>query len=60
VEAALESYVRRREPRVEWVQRQSMGLANLLTASSARRNATLREKGTQLMQDRFGPLVPPP
>jgi FAD-dependent urate hydroxylase len=60
VEAALESYVRRREPRVEWVQRQSMGLADLLTASSARRNATLREKGTQLMQDRFGPLVPPP
>jgi len=37
-----------------------MGLADLLTASSAPRNATLREKGTQLMQDRFGPLVPPP
>jgi 2-polyprenyl-6-methoxyphenol hydroxylase-like FAD-dependent oxidoreductase len=60
VEAALENYVRRRKPRVEWVQRQSMGLADLLTASSAPRNATLREKGTQLMQDRFGPLVPPP
>jgi FAD-dependent urate hydroxylase len=60
VEVALASYVRRRKPRVEWVQRQSMGLADLLTASSAPRNATLREKGTQLMQDRFGPLVPPP
>ena len=57
VQAALESYVRRRKPRVEWVQRQSMGLANLLTASSAARNDTLRERGTQLMQDRFGPLV---
>jgi len=57
VQAALESYVRRRKPRVEWVQRQSMGLANLLTASSAARNDTLRELGTQLMQDRFGPLV---
>jgi 2-polyprenyl-6-methoxyphenol hydroxylase-like FAD-dependent oxidoreductase len=60
VEGALASYVRRRKPRVEWVQRQSMGLANLLTASSAARNATLRERGTRLMQDRFGPLVPPP
>jgi 2-polyprenyl-6-methoxyphenol hydroxylase-like FAD-dependent oxidoreductase len=56
----LASYVRRRKPRVEWVQRQSMALANLLTASLADRNATLRERGTQLMQDRFGPLVPPP
>ena len=60
VEAAFENYVRRRKPRVEWVQRQSMGLADLLTASSGPRNATLREKGTQLMQDRFGPLVPSP
>jgi 2-polyprenyl-6-methoxyphenol hydroxylase-like FAD-dependent oxidoreductase len=59
VEDALASYVRRRKPRVEWVQRQSMGLANLLTASAAR-DALLRERGTQLMQDRFGPLVPPP
>ena len=58
VEAALENHVRRRKPRVEWVQRQSM--ADLLTASSGPRNATLREKGTQLMQDRFGPLVPSP
>jgi 2-polyprenyl-6-methoxyphenol hydroxylase-like FAD-dependent oxidoreductase len=60
VEDALASYVRRRKPRVEWVQHQSMGLANLLTASSAARNAMLRERGTQLMQDRFRPLVPPP
>src|SRR6202047_3283230 len=60
VEAALKSYVRRRKPRVEWVQRQSMTLANLLTASSADRHAALRERGQLLMQDRFGPLVPPP
>ena len=60
VEDALASYVRRRKPRVEWVQRQSMGLANLLTASSAARDAMLRERGAQLMQERFGPLVPPP
>jgi len=60
VEDALASYVRRRKPRVEWVQRQSMGLGNLLTASSAARDAMLRERATQLMQDRFGPLVQPP
>jgi 2-polyprenyl-6-methoxyphenol hydroxylase-like FAD-dependent oxidoreductase len=60
VEAALESYVRRRKPRVEWVQRQSMTLANLVTAASASRNDTLRERGTQVMQERFGPLVPSP
>src|SRR6202047_4361033 len=60
VEAALESYVRRRKPSVEWVQRQSMRLADLLTASSADRHAALRERGQLLMQDRFGPLVPPP
>ena len=60
VEDALASYVRRRKRRVEWVQRQSMGLANLLTGSAAARNGMLRERGTQLMRDRFGPLVPPP
>jgi FAD-dependent urate hydroxylase len=60
VEAALESYVRRRKPRSEWVQRQSMTLANLVTAPSAARNDTLRERGIQVMQDRFGPLVPSP
>jgi 2-polyprenyl-6-methoxyphenol hydroxylase-like FAD-dependent oxidoreductase len=34
---ALASYARRGKPRVEWVQRQSMALANLLTAPSAAR-----------------------
>ena len=60
VENALASYARRRKPRVDWVQHQSMGLVNILTASSAARNCTLRERGAQLMRDRFGPLVPSP
>ena len=60
VEDALASYVRRRKARVEWVQRQSMTLANLLTASSEARSDMLRERGTQVMRDRFGPLVPSP
>lgn len=57
---ALASYARRRKPRAEWVQRQSMGLASLVTASSAERNVRLRERGHQVMLDRFGPLVPKP
>jgi len=36
--------------------RKSMRLADLLTASSADRSATLRERGQLLMQDRFGQL----
>ncbi len=57
---ALARYAHRRKPRAEWVQRQSMELANLVTASSAERNVRLRERGHQVMQDRFGPLVPKP
>jgi 2-polyprenyl-6-methoxyphenol hydroxylase-like FAD-dependent oxidoreductase len=60
MEDALARYARRRKPRAEWVQRQSIGLANLLTASSPARNAMLRERGIQLMQERFGPLVSSP
>jgi hypothetical protein len=37
-----------------------MTLANLLTAASAARNDNLRERGNQIMRDRFGPLVPSP
>src|ERR1700724_1781498 len=60
VEAALESYVRRRKPRVEWVQRQSMGLADSLIMPSAVRNAMLRKRGNEAMHARFGPLVSAP
>jgi hypothetical protein len=31
-----------------------------LTVQSAVRNAALRERGKEVMQGRFGPLVPPP
>jgi FAD-dependent urate hydroxylase len=60
VDSALETYVRRRKPRAKWVQQQSMALAEILTGSSAVRNATLRERGNDLMRGRFGPLVPAP
>ena len=61
VEGALASYARRRRTRVEWVQHQSMALAeSLTTGPSAVRNAALRERGNQVMQARFGPLVATP
>jgi len=60
VESALASYAKRRRARVEWVQRQSMAVGEILTAPSAVRNATLRERGDEAMQLRFGPLVSAP
>ena len=61
VEHALASYASRRKPRVEWVQHQSMALAaSLTTGPAAVRNTALRERGNQIMQARFGPLVAAP
>jgi 2-polyprenyl-6-methoxyphenol hydroxylase-like FAD-dependent oxidoreductase len=60
VESALASYVSRRKPRVEWVQRQSMAIGESLTVAAAVRNAVVRERGNAGMQARFGPLVPAP
>jgi 2-polyprenyl-6-methoxyphenol hydroxylase-like FAD-dependent oxidoreductase len=59
-ESALARYISRREPRIKWVQQQSMALAEILTGPSAVRNAALRERGNDAMQARFGPLVPAP
>jgi 2-polyprenyl-6-methoxyphenol hydroxylase-like FAD-dependent oxidoreductase len=60
VESALASFVSRRKPRVQWVQKQSMAAGEILTVPSAVRNAALRERGNEAMQSRFRPLVPAP
>ena len=60
VEAALNNYVVRRKPRVNWVQAQSIATAEALRMPPAMRNAGLRERGEQMMQSRFGPLTPLP
>ncbi len=57
VESALSNYVRRRKPRVKWVQQQSIAVAESFRMPPAIRNAALRERGDQMMQSRFGPLV---
>jgi len=60
VENALASYVNRRKPRVEWVQRQSMAVGDILKVPPAVRNPGMREAGDQMMQARFNPLVQAP
>ena len=60
VDLSLGRYVKRRKPRVEWVQQQSMALAESLTVPSAARNAALRERGIEGMHARFGSLAPAP
>jgi 2-polyprenyl-6-methoxyphenol hydroxylase-like FAD-dependent oxidoreductase len=60
LESALSSYVSRRKARVKWVQQQSMATAEALRMPPAIRNATLRERGDQMMRSRFGPLIPAP
>jgi len=60
VEEALASYARRRKNRVEWVQHQSMEVGRMLSVPSRVRNSSLRERGSGVMQARFGPLVPAP
>ena len=60
VESVLANYVARRKPRVEWVERESMAVGESLSMPAALRNAALRENGNQMMQARFGPLVPAP
>jgi 2-polyprenyl-6-methoxyphenol hydroxylase-like FAD-dependent oxidoreductase len=60
VESALSDYVRRRKPRIKWVQQQSIYTAESLRTAPAVRDAALRERGDQMMRSRFSPLIPTP
>ncbi|HLW92526.1 MAG TPA: FAD-dependent monooxygenase, partial [Roseiarcus sp.] len=60
VDGALSDYASRRKPRTKWVQSQSIAAAESLRMSPGVRNAALRERGDQMMQSRFGPLIPAP
>jgi 2-polyprenyl-6-methoxyphenol hydroxylase-like FAD-dependent oxidoreductase len=56
IEKALRAYVTRRRPRTDWVQQQSRVAAQAMIFPPAVRNSVLRERGDQMMHDRFGPL----
>jgi len=60
VESALDSYASRRRPRVDWVQQESRAWAESYRLPPTNRNAALRERGDQVTQDRFRPLIPVP
>jgi 2-polyprenyl-6-methoxyphenol hydroxylase-like FAD-dependent oxidoreductase len=60
VEAALDAYVERRRPRVTWVQRQSLAIAEGYRAPRAARDAALRARGAAMLRERFAPLVEDP
>ena len=57
VEAALRAYVKRRRPRVDWVQEQSRAAAQGWVLPAATRNALLREQGDAMFRDRYRPLL---
>jgi 2-polyprenyl-6-methoxyphenol hydroxylase-like FAD-dependent oxidoreductase len=57
---ALDEYVKRRRPRVNWVQQQSAAAAQSFRLPPAVRNATLREHGDEILRRRFMPLAAAP
>jgi 2-polyprenyl-6-methoxyphenol hydroxylase-like FAD-dependent oxidoreductase len=57
---ALEAYVLRRRPRVNWVHQESEAIAQSLRQPSAVRNDALRQYGDQMFQRRFEPLLAAP
>jgi hypothetical protein len=58
--AALEGYAARRRPRTQWVQDQSRIAARAWVLPPAVRSGALRERGDQMLRDRYRPLIPPP
>jgi 2-polyprenyl-6-methoxyphenol hydroxylase-like FAD-dependent oxidoreductase len=60
IENALEAYVRRRRPRVDWVQNQSRILGQSVLLPPAVRDGVLRERGERMFKERYAPLIPPP
>jgi FAD-dependent urate hydroxylase len=56
VERALSTYVTRRRPRTDWVQEQSQAALAAWLLPAGIRDATLRERGDQMMRSRFAPL----
>jgi 2-polyprenyl-6-methoxyphenol hydroxylase-like FAD-dependent oxidoreductase len=60
VETALETFVGRRGPRVNWVHQQSRAVGEILRVPPHTRNAALRERGSKAFHERFQPLTARP
>lgn len=60
VDRALDTYVARRRPRVDWVAQQSRAIATNFRLPPADFAAALRERGDQEMRERYRPLLTAP
>jgi 2-polyprenyl-6-methoxyphenol hydroxylase-like FAD-dependent oxidoreductase len=60
LETALDTYVNRRRPRIQWIQQGSRAVAESFRLPLITRNDVLRARGAQIMQERFQPLIPAP
>ena len=56
VAAALDAYEARRRLRVSWVAEQSLEAARAWALPATQRDAVLRARGDQVLQDRYRPL----
>ena len=60
IEAALAGFAKRRKPRVEWVQQQSIAVTQLQAMPIGSRTIALRENGDRATRARFARLVAAP
>jgi 2-polyprenyl-6-methoxyphenol hydroxylase-like FAD-dependent oxidoreductase len=60
LEGALASFAKRRKPRVEWVQQQSLAVTEFQALPIGSRTAALRASGDRATWARFAALVPAP
>jgi 2-polyprenyl-6-methoxyphenol hydroxylase-like FAD-dependent oxidoreductase len=60
LDAALASFAKRRKPRVEWVQQQSMTVTQMQALPIGSRTIALRESGDRATQARFAALIAAP
>jgi 2-polyprenyl-6-methoxyphenol hydroxylase-like FAD-dependent oxidoreductase len=60
IKTAITTYTARRQPRVAWVHTQSHLAANTWALPPSVRNAALRDRGNQILTDRYQPLVTAP
>jgi 2-polyprenyl-6-methoxyphenol hydroxylase-like FAD-dependent oxidoreductase len=60
VDDALEAYVQRRRPRVDWVQRESAILGKSALLPPSIRDGVLRERGAEMFRARYLPLLAEP
>jgi len=60
IETALAGFAKRRRPRVEWVQQQSMAVMQMQSLPAGSRTIALRETGDRTTRARFAALVAAP